>query len=289
MQIGLVLSGGGVKGAAHIGVLKALQEENIKISSIAGTSSGSIVAALYACGYSPDQIYYIFKRYCKCITVYDKALPFKVIGTLFTGKINVKYLAKGDNFERIMRSFCIRKNKRNIEEIDIPIIIPAVDIVDGQIVYFTNVKDTKDRIIYDDTPDYIYNGDIAKIVRASISVPGVFEPKRIRNHILVDGGIRENSPVSALKKISKNDEKIAVIYFEKIENTRVPKNIIDTLVKSYDIMGHEINIWEINKADYKIDIESRSIGMLDMSKIDYMVSLGYRKMKRYIKENNLKD
>ena len=64
MELGLALSGGGVKGAAHIGVIKALEEAGIKISSISGTSSGSIVAVLYACGYSSNEIYYIFKKYC---------------------------------------------------------------------------------------------------------------------------------------------------------------------------------------------------------------------------------
>ena len=67
MKLGLSLSGGGVKGAAHIGVLKALEEENIKIDSIAGTSSGSIVASLYAMGFHSDEIYTIFKKYCKRI------------------------------------------------------------------------------------------------------------------------------------------------------------------------------------------------------------------------------
>ena len=65
MNIGLSLSGGGVKGAAHIGVLKVLEEEKIKINYISGTSSGSIVAALYAMGYKPEEIIKIFKKYGK--------------------------------------------------------------------------------------------------------------------------------------------------------------------------------------------------------------------------------
>ena len=67
MNLGLALSGGGAKGAAHIGVLKAFEEEKIKINYIGGTSSGSIVATLYAAGYTADDIYYIFKKYCKKI------------------------------------------------------------------------------------------------------------------------------------------------------------------------------------------------------------------------------
>ena len=67
MKLGLSLSGGGIKGAAHIGVLKAFEEANIKIDVIAGTSSGSIIAALYAMGYNADEMYSLFKKYCKKI------------------------------------------------------------------------------------------------------------------------------------------------------------------------------------------------------------------------------
>ena len=65
MSFGLCLSGGGVKGAAHIGVIKVLEENDVKIDYIGGTSSGSIVAALYASGFSSDEIYDIFKKYNK--------------------------------------------------------------------------------------------------------------------------------------------------------------------------------------------------------------------------------
>ena len=72
MKLGLSLSGGGVKGAAHIGVLKALEEDNIRIDSITGTSSGSIVAILYAMGFSSDEIYKIFKKYFISLDEYKK-------------------------------------------------------------------------------------------------------------------------------------------------------------------------------------------------------------------------
>ena len=67
MKKGLCLAGGGVKGAAHIGAIKALEEANIKFDCVGGTSSGSIVACLYACGFSADEMYKIFKKYCKKI------------------------------------------------------------------------------------------------------------------------------------------------------------------------------------------------------------------------------
>jgi NTE family protein len=290
MQLGLVLSGGGAKGAAHIGVLKALEEEKINICSISGTSSGSIVASLYACGYTPREIYYIFKKYCKCITDYDNMIPFKVLNTLFTGKIKLKSLAKGNNLENIIYNMCYRKGKVDMSQMNIPCVIPAVDIVDGKIVYFLS-RNNRGKIIdtthYSDEPEYIYGGKISSIVRASSAFPGVFEPKRIGNHLLVDGGTRVNSPVTVLKNIREQGEKIMVIYFEKINNNYEPKNIIDTTIKAFDIMGHEVNEYQINNADYLVDIESKNIGLLEISKIDYMVNLGYKVTKNYIQNNLL--
>ncbi len=288
MQIGLVLSGGGVKGAAHIGVLKALQEKNIEVTAISGTSSGSIVATLFACGYSAEEIYYIFKKYCRYITDYDKMIPFKVLNTLFTGKIRLKSIAKGDNIEYIVNNMCYRKGKIDISQLNIPCAIPAVDICDGKVVYFCsrNITLSRNEKVFDDVPDIIFNGKLSDIVRASSAFPAIFAPKKIGKYVLVDGGIRVNSPVSILRKIRENNEKIMVVYFEKLDNIAKCQNIIETTVKSFDIMGHQINQDEIEKADYKVDIESRDIGLLDISKIDYMVNLGYNVAKRYLKNIN---
>ena len=90
MSLGLALSGGGAKGAAHIGVLMALEEDGIKLEYISGTSSGSIIAGLYACGYSSNDLIKFFNMYCNEIGDYDKMIGFKVLSTAFTGKIGIK-------------------------------------------------------------------------------------------------------------------------------------------------------------------------------------------------------
>ena len=69
MKLGICLAGGGIKGVAHIGAIKAMEEENIKFDCFAGTSSGSIVAALLACGYSSNEIYEFFKKYAKVLNI----------------------------------------------------------------------------------------------------------------------------------------------------------------------------------------------------------------------------
>ena len=86
MKLGLSLSGGGIKGVCHIGAIKALEEANIKFDYISGTSSGSIVATLYACGFTTDEIYDIFKKYAKELKYIDSKNVFKLIKNIFIGK-----------------------------------------------------------------------------------------------------------------------------------------------------------------------------------------------------------
>ena len=84
MKLGLSLSGGGIKGIAHIGAIKALEEENIKFSYISGTSSGSIVAMLYACGYNVEEMYNIFYKYDKTLKKLITITTTKIIETILT-------------------------------------------------------------------------------------------------------------------------------------------------------------------------------------------------------------
>ena len=213
MKLGLALSGGGAKGAAHIGVLKALEEENVNIAYISGASSGSIIASLYACGYTPNEIIYLFNMYCRYIADFDKLIPFKVAGTAFTGKINVSGLAKGNKLEYILQNFCSKKGINDISDLRFPLAIPTVDINSGEVIYFLS-KSINDihkfsRDEFDDIPSYKYNGRLCSIVRASSSFPGVFEPKIIEGKVLVDGGVRVNTPASITRQMGA-DKVIAI-------------------------------------------------------------------------------
>ena len=152
MKLGLALAGGGVKGAAHIGVIKALEENGIKIDAVAGTSIGSIVATLYAMGYNTEKMLEIFKYFAKEIMKTD-ARHFA--GNLKTSK---RLLGYG-----LLKECARAKGIRKIQDIKIPISIPTVDIVESKKYVFTNANFEEDY--------YINNAYIEKAVRASSSYP----------------------------------------------------------------------------------------------------------------------
>lgn len=189
MNLGLALAGGGVKGAAHIGALKALEENNIKIDYIGGASSGSIVSSLYAAGFTPDEIYKIFKKYCRNIKYVDVKNVLKLIfGLIFTGRILIDGLNSGKAIEKLVTKMCDKKEIYNISDVKMPLAIPSVDMCNGKVMCFTSCNLRKN---FSDNTDFINDIPIGKAVRASCSYPVVFSPCSYEDTKLIDGGIRE--------------------------------------------------------------------------------------------------
>lgn len=161
MKLGLALAGGGVKGAAHIGAIKALEENGIEINAVAGTSIGSIVASLHAMGYKPEKMLEIFKYFAKEIMKTD-ARHFA--GNLKTSRRLFGYgLLSGENTEIALKACAREKGIISIQDITMPISIPTVDIVESKKYVFTNGN------LEGDT--YIKEALIEKAVRASSSYP----------------------------------------------------------------------------------------------------------------------
>ena len=129
MKLGLALSGGGIRGIAHAGVLKALEENNIKIDAIGGTSSGSIIATLYAMGYSPYYIYILFKRYAKDLVNRNSISKVTNIGSFMANKkLNFQGFYSGEEIEKCFNNIASRKGIKKISDIKMPIVIPTVDV-----------------------------------------------------------------------------------------------------------------------------------------------------------------
>ena len=235
MKLGLALSGGGIRGAVHIGVLKAFEENNIKIDIIGGTSSGSLVAALYAMGYSPIHIYELFKRYGKEITnVGASSIINGVGGYIVNKKFNISGISDGKAIEELYNEFASRKNIFKMSDIKMPIVIPAIDIGDGKEYVFTNRKSKKSNKIYD---KYITDIPIGSAVRASSSFPGVFCPYEYKKHIFLDGGTINNIPVDEV--FAQGADRVITVKFEPIKINN-QSNVMDIVLRTIDIMGNKI-------------------------------------------------
>ncbi len=273
-SLNLVFSGGGIKGVAHIGALKYIEENNYKISGVSGCSSGSIMAVLVALGYNSDQIYNLIKYYMRIVNKNKFRLS---VQTMFT--FNKKMgLNNGNIIENIMNNILKEKNVTYLSELTVPIYIPTVDINTGKIIYFTNQKTYKRR--FDNDIEYIYDGKIAQIVRASCSYPGIFIPKKYDKYLLIDGGIRENTPVTPLLKLN-NEETLAIIFND---NKKVKvENIFDVITQSFDILTHDNNYESAKLADKILEIELNNVKLLEISKLEYVYNEGYKQASEKLK------
>jgi len=164
MKIGITLSGGGARGIAHIGVLKALEEMGVEIAMISGTSAGSIVGALYARGYKPEEILSIIQK----VSVFKSVKPaWTWIGLL--------------SLEGLRDVFLKYIPENNFDALRIPLTVAATDIKKGEIVYFSK-------------------GELIPCIMASSCVPAVFAPISLDGRLFVDGGVLDNLPAKPIRK-----------------------------------------------------------------------------------------
>lgn len=228
----------------------------------------------------------IFLKYCKNISDIDKLIPLKILNCFFSNNLCIKGICKGKSLEKIMHMYCEIKQTLDIADIKIPIAIPTVDVKTGEIVYFLNKKIDRKNIkeninLYDDSPTYYYNGSISSIVRASCSLPAVYPPKEINGHMLVDGGIRINTPVSILRKMGAKNI-IAVTFDSNKHRVNECNNIISITMQSFDVMCHQINQDELDKANVLIRPKIENVSILGCDKISETIDFGYNETKKKI-------
>jgi len=174
-KVALVLSGGGARGMAHIGVIDVLKEQGFKISSVAGTSMGALIGGVYALGK--------MEAYKDWVCTLDKMKVFGLVDFNFSGQ----GLIKGDKLFNKMRELVA---DANIEDLPIPYTAVAADIINKKEVVFTK-------------------GSVWDAIRASIAIPTVLTPVKTETGILVDGGIINNLPIDHVKR-TRGDILVAV-------------------------------------------------------------------------------
>ena len=263
MKIGIALSGGGIRGIAHAGVLKALEDNGIKVDIIGGTSSGSMIAMLYASGYSPYHIYRLFKKYSKDIAKVNTR-PI-VRSYMLNKRITLKGLKTGNSLEEIFNKVANKQGIYNMKDIKMPVVIPAVDLMNCKEYIFTNTPPKKeDRYITDIT--------VGKAVRASSSFSAVFSPCEYKEHAFIDGGVLDNIPVEEVKK--QGADVVIGVKFNSDEITE-DSNIMDMTMKTIDIMSEKISEENIKQANYVLNVYTDKTGLLDVEKLDSCYKYGY--------------
>lgn len=268
MGIGIALAGGGIRGIAHTGVLKALEDNQIEVEAIGGTSAGSIVAALYAMGYKPYYIYVLFKKYAQEIINIRNTHIINGIGSLVLNKkIGFSGINDGISLEKMYNELALKKGVKLIVDIKMPIVIPAVDISEAKEYIFTNCADRNN--VYD---KYITEMPIGRAVRASSSFPAVFCPCEFKNHMFLDGGTLDNVPVIPLKKIY--NKKIVAVNFES-DKVEPNSDVMDIVMKTLDIMGNKIAENGLKQSDLIITVPTDGTGLFDIEKLDKCYQFGY--------------
>lgn len=263
MKLGIAFSGGGVKGAAHIGVLKALLENNIKIDAVAGTSAGSIVAAMYALGYTPEEMLKLFKYFSKDML---KPNAQEMITSVKNNKrIRLEGAFSSVNIELAMKEIAKYKNIENINQLEIPIAIPTVDINTSKKYVFTNYNQLEDY--------YIKDIDIAKAVRASATYPGVYAPFEYKDYRFVDGGVLDNIPADEVKKLGV--DKILTVKFILNKNSK-PRGVYNIAMKCVDTIFEGLSRESIDISDLLFDIDVSKSTSFSINKIDYCYEEGYK-------------
>jgi NTE family protein len=280
-RIGLVLSGGGARGLAHIGVIRALEERNIKIHAITGTSMGAIVGALYASGKTPDELEAIATGIDWSEAFSDEPsrdqLSYrrkqdardylsKTQATLDGGVINLpKGVIQGQNLQIMLQRLFVHVSQiTDFDYLKIPFRAVASDLVTGEAVVFSS-------------------GSIATAVRASMSIPGLFAPVEINGKVLVDGGISNNLPVDIARSMGVDyiiAVDIATPLYSAVELDSVIPIIeqlttlltFNQLRKQYALLG---------PGDVLINPNLKDINTADFNKTALAISRGYAAISNY--------
>ena len=273
-SVGVVLSGGGAKGMAHIGVLRVLEKNNIPIDYIAGTSIGAIVGGLYAAGYTTEEMEELFKS--------DDFYFWS------TGKIQKDYRYYFKMPEENPAWIDIRVDKRDEKVKLLPPtnLIPEeqMDFAFMELLAATNAacKYNFDSLmvpffcvatdVNKSEPVILRSGDLGAAIRASMTVPFYFKPITIDGALLFDGGIVNNFPHNVMKEVFNPD----IIIGHKVAND--PKEAVaDDLMRQISNMVMRPTNFEIaEKKGIVLETDLENIGLLDFNKIDLAMVEGMR-------------
>lgn len=278
-RVGLVLSGGGAKGIAHIGVIKALEENDIPFDCVAGTSAGAIVGSLYACGWTPEEMLGLFTsdsfKYWSSGTISEKDIYYEMvtdpIPTWADVGINLGSGNHGENvFSQIIPSHLISPIPMNLEFLKLyaPYTAQCDEDFDNLFVPLRTVCSD----VYHKHKVVCSRGSVGDAVRASMSFPLVFKPIEMDGVLVYDGGIYDNFPVDVMHDVFNPDFIIGVSVSGpdgKPEPGNVYSQLEDMIIQNNDYgLPSE---WGV-----KIQVPVLDFGVFDWSDAREIYDIGYK-------------
>ena len=276
-RVGVVLSGGGAKGFAHIGALKVIEEAGLPIDYIAGTSMGSIIGGLYAIGYSPDEMISLIREQNwnaimsdaipqKYISIDDKILDRHYLATFpFRNK---KIQMKSSIYDGGMINLLLARltspayKIKDYNELSVPFLCVAANIENAEAYEMTK-------------------GNLQRSIRASMSIPFYFPPVEVDGRLLVDGGLRNNFPVPNVRE--KGIDIIIGVDVQRNFHTKEEINsmaiIMDQIIAMSDIDAYTRAKEE---TDIYIKPELAKYGMMDFNSYDTIIAIGEKAAREYL-------
>jgi len=236
--VGVALGSGGARGFAHIGVLKALEAKGIEIDMLAGSSMGSLIAAVYANGIEPHMMGKL-------------ALNLKRKHWLDLTVPTLGFVA-GEKIKQLIR---LLTHGKRIEELQRPLAVVATDIESGERVVFRE-------------------GPVDQAVRASISIPGIFVPEKVGNRLLVDGGVIDRVPVTVIREMGADI--VIAVDVAQVDTPMKVSSIFDVIAQTIDVMEREILRHRIIAADLVIRPDVGHYSSIAYSGVEEIIELGER-------------
>ena len=277
VKVGLVLSGGGAKGLAHIGALKIIDSLGVRVDYIAGTSMGAIIGSLYASGYSGKELDSIFKdvdfneiisdnlpREAKTFYERDNSEKYAIVLPIADYKVKLpSALSRGQNAYRMISKLLLHVN--NIDDFS-KLPIPFFCIA-------TNVETGK--------PVILDKGNLAQSVIASGAFPSLFQPMRINNQLLIDGGVANNYPIDELR-----EKDVDIIIGVDVQDDLATRN---NLTSAPEILRQISNYRTIKdmkvkskKTDVYIKPNIKGFSLVSFSDVKQLVNLGTKETLKHI-------
>lgn len=276
-RIGLVLSGGAARGLAHIGVLRALEEQGVHIDAIAGTSMGAVIGGLYASGYSVDELEKLALAIDWRQALSDAPLrddvPFrrKQDDRDFLVKQKLSFrddgslglplgVIQGQNLALLLESLLVHtSDTRDFDRLAIPFRAVATDISTGEKVVFRK-------------------GHLPQAIRASMSIPAVFAPVEVDGQLLVDGGMVDNIPVDVAREMGV-DLVITVDIGTPLRGRKELLTVVDVLNQSVTLMtrrNSEAQLATLGPDDILVQPPLAGFSATDFGRARQMIDAGYR-------------